>query len=130
MKKLKLMLFVVICLSSLLIGCNGGSTFNGNKVTNADSFQMEYSILNQQEDSSLMLLAGDSIQVAISQKSGTVDVIVGMDGNEPVYEGNNLTNMGFTLNVNETGTYKISVIGHNACGSVVFTKIQAETRDE
>ncbi len=104
MKKLKRIVFAAICMSVLLTGCNGDSAFHGNKIADADSFRMEYSVLNQREEAYLLLEAGDSLQVAISQETGTVDVVVAVDGSEPVYEENHISNMDFTLNVNEAGT--------------------------
>lgn len=119
---------VILCIA--MAGCNAGSTFDGNKTSNTDSFQMDYTVLNQQEDSFLTLAEGDSLQVSIAQESGTVDVIVGIDGREPIYEGNGLTDTDFTLNILESGTYQIAVTGHNARGSVVFTKVAAELETE
>ena len=80
-------------------------------------------MLNRQEQASLELTAGDAVMVSIAQESGTVDVIVGINEKEPIYEGNGLTNTSFTLNITEAGTYQIIVTGHNACGSVSFTKM-------
>lgn len=92
----------------------------------ADRFQMDYSVLKQQEGASLALTADDAIMVSIAQESGTVDVIVGMDEKEPIYEGNELTNTSFTLNILQSGTYQITVTGHDACGNVSFTKVTAK----
>lgn len=126
MKHLLLVLMTII-LCVVLVGCHTGITFNGNKISNADSFQMDYAVLNRQEWASLELTAGDAIMVSIAQESGTVDVIVGINEKEPVYEGNGLTNTSFTLNISEAGTYQITVTGHDACGSVDFTKVAAES---
>lgn len=106
----------------VLVGCSTGSTFDGNKISEADSFRMDYSVLERQEGSSLALTAGDVLQVSIAQETGTVDVIVGINEKEPIYEGNGLTNISFTLNISESGTYQVSVTGHDACGCVVFQK--------
>lgn len=70
---------------------------------------------------------GDVIQVEISHETGTVDIVFGQDGAEPIYEGNGLSNSSFTLNITESGTYQISVTGNHAWGSVAFMKIPAET---
>lgn len=129
MKHLSLMLMTMI-LCVALAGCHSGSTFDGNKTSDADSFQMDYAVLNRQEQASLELTAGDAIMVSIAQESGTVDVIVGINEKEPIYEGNGLTNTSFTLNITEAGTYQIIVTGHSACGSVSFTKVTAEPEAE
>lgn len=118
----------ILCIA--LTGCSADSTFDGNKTVNADSFQMDYSVLDQREDSFLTLAEGDVLQVSIAQETGTVDVTVGIDGNEPVYEGNGLSNTDFTLNILESGIYQITVTGHNARGHVAFTKADAKTSQQ
>lgn len=115
---------MILCI--VLVGCQISSTFDGNTISNADRFQMDYTVLDRQESASLVLNEGDSIRVSIAQNAGTVDVTVGIDGKEPIYEGNGLTNAAFVLNVWETGMYQIVVTGHNACGSVSFVKAAAE----
>lgn len=108
----------IICVCAILTDCSLDSVFDGNKVSNADRFYMEYSILNKQEDTVMKLLSGDQLQVEIAQTKGRVDVMIGMDGEEPIYEGNGLIEIGFTLTIRETGDYYISVIGNRAKGYV------------
>lgn len=118
----------ILCMA--LTGCHGGSTFDGTKISDASSFRMNYSVLDQQEQASLELTAGDALQVSIAQEAGTVDVTVGIDGREPIYEGNGLTDMDFVLNISESGTYQITVTGHDACGSAAFAKVMKEPAAE
>lgn len=111
---------IVVAVCIFLAGCHMGSSFHGSILSNADCFQLDYVLLNQRENSSFSLNPGDSIRVSISQEAGAVDILVGMDGQEPVYEGKNLTQSEFVLNILESGIYQVWVTGHNACGSVVF----------
>lgn len=83
---------------------------------------MEYSILNKKEDTVMELLSRDQLQVEIAQAKGSVDVMIGMDGEEPIYEGHSLMEIRFTLNSEKTGNYYISVTGKKATGSVSFEK--------
>ena len=107
----------------LLTGCRTGSVFDGSRVANASEFQMEYSALNREEAAELVLQAGEQLRVTLSHTEGTVDVTVGMDGNEPIYRGNGQQNAEFILEITETGNYHISVLGHQAKGNVSFTRI-------
>lgn len=118
-----IIIFLTLILCVGMASCQVGSTFDGNIVSNAESFQMDYSMLNQQEVSFMTLSEGESVRVSIVQKAGVVDVTVGIDGSKPIYEGNGLENIDFTLNISESGTYQISVTGHNACGNVAFIKV-------
>lgn len=120
-------LWLAVCLLVMLTGCHAASKFDGSKIVHEDHFQMNYTILNQTEEAVLSLEAGDTLQVEISQNSGTVSVVIGMDGKGPIYTGTDLLNADFALNITETGCYRISVAGQDACGSVVFTKAEAES---
>ncbi len=112
----------------LLTGCGTGSVFVGSRVSNASEFQMEYSVLNREETAELVLQAGEQLRVTLSHTEGTVDVTVGMDGNEPIYRGNGQQNADFVLEIAETGNYHISVSGHRAKGNVSFTLIPGEMK--
>ena len=107
-------------------GCGSDSTFDGSRVGNEDAFYMDYSVLSKKEEASLELAEGDVLKVDISQDEGSVDIRVGRSGEEPIYEGNSLVEMSFTLNITEAGEYQISVSGNRASGSVAFTKMPAE----
>ena len=84
---------------------------------------MEYSILDKEESAEMKLTEGDQIQVHISHITGNVDVIVGENGEEPIYKGTEQENADFILTVPKTGCYHISVTGHRAKGEVSFTHI-------
>lgn len=109
----------LLCLA--LVGCHK-STFDGSRTSDEYSFRMDYTLLDRQESASLTLGSGDALRVTLAQESGSVDVTVGIEGKEPIYEGHRLTDAVFVLNISEAGAYQISVTGHGACGSVTFTK--------
>ena len=117
----------VICMLAamilLLTGCGTGSVFDGSRVANASEFQMEYSALNREEAAELVLQAGEQLRVTLSHTEGTVDVTVGMEGQEPIYRGRGQQNAEFVLEIAKTGNYHISVSGHQAIGNVSFTRI-------
>ena len=84
---------------------------------------MEYSVLDREETAELGLKAGDQVRVTLSHSKGSADVIVGMEGKMPIYRGNGQQNADFVLEIAETGSYHISVSGHQAKGNVSFTRI-------
>ncbi len=112
----------ILIFGSVSAGCGTGSTFSGDKVSNEDAFYMDYSAFNRQEYADMELASGDALRVSIAQMSGTVDLTIGVDGKDPVYEGNGLTVADFTVNISESGTYRITVTGHRAAGNVNFQK--------
>lgn len=117
MKRFLALLTAMLCI--VAAGCRNGR-FVGNALCDADSFQMEYSMLDRSAEASLFLRAGESIRVRIAQEIGTVDVTVGADGAEPLYEGKRLANAEFVLNISRSEVYRITVTGHSAKGRVAF----------
>ena len=129
-RRFKLKTEAGICLLSamlfLLTGCGPGIVFDGSKVSDTSGVRMEYSMLNREESADLNLTEGDILQVSLSHTEGYVDVIVQLEGKEPIYRGNGQQNADFVLEVPETGGYRISITGHQAKGSVSFTRIPGE----
>lgn len=123
-------LLAASALCAALVGCGTGSTFVGDGTLTADGFRMDYTLLDQQESAFLTLAEGDDLQVTIRQERGSVDVTVGMEGAEPVYEGNGLTEAAFTLHISAGGTYQLSVTGHAACGSVAFVRAEPKPEEQ
>ncbi len=118
-------LSLLVSLSVMLSGCGSTSVFDGSKAANEGGFQMDYAALNREESADLYLDKGDQLEVVIAQTSGDVDVTVGLSGKDPLYRGNRQQNGEFSLPVSEAGTYHISVTGHQAKGSVSFTRVPA-----
>ena len=114
-------ILLAVCL--LLAGCGGKSAFDGSRTASEIMFRMEYRILDREESAELELTEGDQIQVHISHIAGNVDVIVGQNGEEPIYKGTEQENADFILTVPKTGCYHVSVTGHRAKGEVSFTCI-------
>ena len=119
-------LIMIAAMIFLLTGCGTGSVFVGSRISNASEFQMEYSVLNREETAELVLQAGEQLRVTLSHTEGTVDVTVGMEGQEPIYRGRGQQNAEFVLEIAKTGNYHISVSGHQAKGNVSFTRISGE----
>lgn len=110
----------------LLTGCGTGSVFDRSRAADASGFRMEYSMLNREESADLTLMEGDCLRVSLSHTDGSVNVTVGMEGQEPIYQGNGQQNADFILEIAESGNYHISVSGHQAKGSISFTRIPGE----
>ena len=111
---------ILLAICFLLSGCGGKSTFDGSRTSDETGFRMEYSILDKEESVELKLTEDDQIQVHISHTAGNVDVIVGQNGEDPIYKGTGQENADFILTVPKTGSYQISVTGHGAKGEISF----------
>ena len=121
----------VVCLlaalSVLLTGCSKTGVFDGSRVSNEDGFRMEYTMLDKEETAELQLTEGEQLQLVFAHMAGNVDIVVARTDREPIYRGTAQENAAFILTIPETGTYRISVTGHQAKGNVSFTRMAAET---
>ena len=114
---------ILLVMGLLLTGCGRKNTFDRSRTSEETGFRMEYSILDKKESAEMKLTEGDQIQVHISHTAGNVDVIVGQNGEEPIYKGTEQENADFILTIPKTGCYHISVTGHRAEGAIYFTRI-------
>ena len=117
-------LLSALCLALCLLpaGCGSPSAFEGTRTKSESGFWMEYSILDREETADLTMAEGEELEVRIHHTAGDVDVTVGRVGEEPVYQGSGQTNAEFAVTIPKAGTYRISVTGHRAKGSVFFNR--------
>lgn len=124
-----MVLTVIMMMCFLLTGCGKSNAFDGTRTSDEAGFWMVYRVLDKEESSDLKLSEGDQIQVSISHSAGYVDVMVGQDGEEPIYDGTWQENADFILTIPETGLYQITVTGHQAEGKISFVCPQKRDRE-
>lgn len=120
MKKIYIMILMLF-LGITLTAC-GGPKFNGNRTGNDSQFLMDYTVLNGSDFQLLKLEEGDKVAVDIVSDAGRIDIEVKLDNKEPIYTGNDAATGSFKITIPESGTYKCSVTGNKAKGSVSFIK--------
>lgn len=119
------MVLVVLCIA--VSACVDGK-FDGELISEDDRFILDYNVFDGSEYATLDLVEEDTLRVDIENTEGSVDVIVGVDGQLPIYEGSALTTFSFTLNITSAGTYRITVRGSDARGSASFEIVAREER--
>lgn len=116
-----LTIFVTILLCMAATSCGAGE-FDGEIISDSDRFLLDYRAFDCSKRASLTLEEGDSLRVVIDNADGEVDLSVGIEGQDPVYEGKSLRTFSFTISISAHGSYLIEVIGHDARGSVSVIK--------
>jgi len=120
MKKcISIIVMVVLALS--LISC--GTQFDGSRTGNDSEFIMDYKVFNTTDTQELSAEAGDIIRAKIVVEKGSLSIKIQKDNEEePLYESNGVfMSNEFEVEIEESGTYTVTVIGAKAKGSVSFT---------
>lgn len=118
----KIPMIMMLCSVLLLTACNKVN-FSGSRTGNESEFIMKYSILNGTDSQMLVLEKGDVIDAEIVNDSGKLSIKIQKDEEEPIYENKDISDSNeFEVEIEENGTYTITVTGEKAKGSVSFLK--------
>ena len=124
MKKL-LLFFSVIFLVTSLTACS--PDFNGSRTGNDKQLIMEYTAFNTTDSQDLVLEAGDTIHTEIEIEDGKLSYKIQKNDDEPIAESEGIFfSVDFDVEVEESGTYTVTVTGDNTKGSVKFVVESAE----
>lgn len=100
--------------------------FDGERTVSAApaSFSLRFNVLNTAESQTLAFQEGDTLSVSWLIESGSVDILISMAGEEPIYQANGRgkgDEAAFDLTIPKSGDYTITVTGKNAKGWLKFT---------
>lgn len=120
MRKIKIL--SIISLIILMLSACTTTTFNGSRTGNENQLIMDYEVLNMTESQILELKNGDTVDFVIVSERGKVDITLQKDGESPVYQGVDVPTSTFSVEISESGSYKVTVTGKNAKGNVSIIK--------
>lgn len=119
MRKSNLIIGLATLIFIFSMGCSK-QVFDGSRTSNDNQFIMSYSVLNRTETHEMKLEEGTIINVTIENKSGQLDIVIAGTSGQEIYKGNNAVSGNFTVQIPKTDTYKVSITGRKAKGSVSF----------
>ena len=103
------------------------SDFDGSRTGNDTQLIMEYSEFNTTDSQDLVVEAGDIIHAEIVVEDGHLSYKIQKDDEEPIAESEGIFfSVEYDFDVEESGTYTVTVTGENAKGSVKFVVESAE----
>lgn len=109
---------ILLCL--LLAAC-GQPDYNGSRLGNDRELHMAYTAFNTTDGQTLSLEAGETLQVQVVSDAGSLAITIQKEEDPPIYQGTNLPTQTFTVAVEETGDYTVTLTGEKARGSVDVT---------
>lgn len=100
--------------------------FDGERTVSAApaAFSLRFNALNTADAQTLALREGDTLHVSWLIESGSVDVLISMEGESPLYQANGRgkgDEAAFDLTIPKSGDYTFTVTGKNAKGWLQFT---------
>lgn len=100
------------------------SDFDGSRMGNDNELVMNYKIFNTTDSQDLIVEEGDTIHVKIIVEGGSLSFRIQKDDEVPVYEGKDISlSDEFDVEIEESGTYVVTVTGEKAKGSISFTVV-------
>ncbi|OUN20506.1 hypothetical protein [Pseudoflavonifractor sp. An85] len=81
---------------------------------------MDYSILNGTFAHTLELSAGNMLHLELSVDTGTLGVVIQLEGEGPIYQNDNLETSQFDLQISQSGSYQVTVTATETEGSLLI----------
>ena len=124
MKKITTIFSAVLLILSLS-ACS--LDFDGSRTGNDTQLIMEYTAFNTTDSQDLVVEAGDIIHAEIVVEDGHLSYKIQKDDDEPIAESEGIFfSVEYDFDVEESGTYTVTVTGENAKGSVKFVVESAD----
>ena len=121
---LLLALLTVLVGIIIFISCGEQRVRCETGINNLDHYYiLEFEKMNQEESYVISACKDDVFDVNFRIDQGRVDFIIGMDGEAPIYKGNNIETGMFEVIAPEDGEYRITVNAKRASG---FIKVYAK----
>lgn len=119
----------ILCSFLLILSLTACRTdFDGSRTGNDNEFVMNYTVLNKTDSQDLSVEEGDAIHAEIIVKGGSLSFKIQKDDEAPVYEGVDVSfSDEFDVDIEESGTYTVTVTGEKAKGSVSFTVVAKQS---
>ena len=103
------------------------SDFDGSRTGNDTQLIMEYTEFNTTDTQDLVVEAGDIIHAEIVVEDGHLSYKIQKDDEEPIAESEGIFfSVEYDFDVEESGTYTVTVTGEKAKGNVKFVVENAE----
>ena len=115
----------ILCSLILILSLTAcGTDVDGSRTGNNTEFVMDYKVFNKTDSQDLIVEKGDTIHVEIIVEGGSLSFKIQKDEEVPVYESADVSfSDEFDVDIEESGTYTVTVTGEKAKGSVSFTVV-------
>ena len=110
-------IIIVFCVLVTLTDCAYATTFDGSRLKNADSYQLDIKTMNCTDTHTLELEQGDTLKIEFETENGNLSMKITAPDGTALYQGDG-TVKEFTVEAPMDGVYPIVVVGQKAKGSI------------
>lgn len=100
--------------------------FTGNRIKNPDAYLLDIERMNGTDLHTLELHEGDVLQIQFETVKGSLYMEIKAPEGTTIYRGNGKETTDFTVNIRESGIYKIVVEARHAKGTI-HIQLEEET---
>ena len=131
-KKIVLLLTVIALVAAawiLILTRQPETRFDGDRASDPGRFALQFERMNMTDSETVSLAEGDTLHVSWQIESGQIDVSIGMEGKEAIYQANDRAagdEADFCVEIPQTGAYTITLTAREAIGRVEFLKTKSE----
>lgn len=98
------------------------SRFYGNRVSNTNEYSIDFTVMDQHDETVFYLEKGEALEVSYRIEKGKMDLVIGMAGEKTIFKGNGITEGNFIVIADQTGKYLVSVDAKKAAGYLMVRK--------
>ena len=136
MKKKIILVFAAIALIAaaliLIFTRQPETRFDGDRISDPGRYALQFERMNMTDSETMALAEGDALHVSWQIESGKIDVVIGMEGEEAIYQANDRLagdEADFYVEILKTGSYTITVSAREAKGQMAFLKTKSESNE-
>ena len=126
--KAVLLAFLLLVLAGIAVfpSCSNQGSFTGSRVKNPDAYLLDIEKMNGTDLHTLELREGDVLQIQFETEKGDLYMEIKAPDGTTIYRGNGKETTAFTVNIRESGVYKIVVEARHAKGTI-HVQLEEET---
>ena len=110
---------VVLALAGIVFVLTSSQpVLRGQRVNNPDYYHLDVRQMTMVDTSVVPLTGGQEVKVDFDIEKGSCDLVIGIEGQQPLYRGNDLDEGSFVLTAPFTGPYTVTVEARGMAGSL------------
>ena len=109
--------------AAVFLFCCKQEGFTGSRVKNPDAYLLDIERMNGTDLHTLALREGDILQIQFETEKGSLYMEIKAPDGTTIYRGNGKETTDFTVNIQESGVYTVTVEARRAKGTIHIQQV-------